>query len=676
MSGFDNVWDLVLKPAHIHPDLMPAVMHAIEYRDQQTRNRDFCNPMMAVRAFVDDLYIRVPQGSVLDSSKERNDALAEAKAEAEAQWIAAAWRFAMRSDLPMTDLDVLCEAANDGNGNVDARILKHLKHPDTPEFDRVFPEGNEISVDELSTRLRELQSLHAWITSTVPVIGHYRMFIPVVEDVTNGKDGWLVSAVIHVIRRSDIQLPDDLRVFAEAFSGQNKLLVAPWTCYKLIDDEAKALSKLRLDLHGAVKCAGKCLPRHRSNAKDELIYLLELQPISPDDVALGLSEFQNLDNVYRAVATAGKLSAKKFDVTGESVGLGIFLAAVAAKTGISFRSCIASGAIHSPKVRTGDFEIADVGGIEGKLNVIEAFLSCVSSPNSFRVVLPLDNPGLKGRRLGDLVKSVLHQLPRNLSDALAPDQLVRVFTDGFDAWRELLSVRLMSDASGGVTKLPAVFGKHTVLDSIDVDVSASTSDSDFLLAEKQVYQRALEAMAAFLECKESPPAFHRLISVPYNSEPRIVSDWLCFRACTESWSGKWTGEQISDAPVLLPVYLDLLDHGEQFSGVVPDLGELIQRSLLHGPRPLDRNERPFGVDVQPDAIRNALHRPRKLLLVVSDRKSRDVSYTDGATKSGKSRRAVWKKLSELANSGQIAVLMICPDDHYCRMAGHQISTLR
>jgi hypothetical protein len=53
-----------------------------------------------------------------------------------------------------------------------------------------------------------------------------------------------------------------------------------------------------------------------------------------------------------------------------------------------------------------------------------------------------------------------------------------------------------------------------------------------------------------------------------------------------------------------------------------------------------------------------------------------VCYTDGATKSGKSRRAVWKKLSELANSGQIAVLMICPDDHYCRMAGHQISTLR
>jgi hypothetical protein len=38
--------------------------------------------------------------------------------------------------------------------------------------------------------------------------------------------------------------------------------------------------------------------------------------------------------------------------------------------------------------------------------------------------------------------------------------------------------------------------------------------------------------------------------------------------------------------------------------------------------------------------------------------------------------AVWKKLSELANSGQIGVLMICPDDHYCRMAVHQISTLR
>lgn len=672
MSGFDNVWDLVLNPAQIHPDLMPAVMHAIEYRDQQTRNRDSCNPMIAVRAFVDDSHIRDPQWNDLDSFEESKEALAEA----EAQWIAAAWRFAMRSDLPETDLDLLCKATDDGSRNVDVRILKHLKHPDTPEFDEIFLKYKEISVGDLTDILRKLQSFHAWITSTVPVIGQYRMFIPVVEDVTNGIDGWLVSAVIRVIRRSDIQLPDDLRDFAKAFSGHNQLLVAPWTCYKLIDDQAKALSNLRRDLHAAVECAGESLRRHRSNAKDELIYLLELQPISPDEVALGLSEFQNLDNVYRAVATAGKLSAKTFDVTGESVGLGIFLAAVAAKTGISFRSCIASGAIHRPVVNTGSFQIAYIGGIEGKLKVIEAFLSCVNSPDSFRVVLPLENPGLKGRRLGDLVKSVLHQLPPKLSDALAPDQLVRVFTDGFDAWRGLLSVRLMSDASGGVTKFPAVFGKHAVLDSIDVDVSASTLDSEFLPAEKQEYQRALEAMAAFLECKEPPPAFHRLISVPYNSDPRIVSDWLCFRACRDSWSGKWTAEQISDAPVLLPVYLDLLDHGEQFSGVVPDLGELIQRSLLHGPRPLDRNERPFGVDVQLDAIRNALHRTGKLLLVVSDRKSRDVSYTDGATKSGKSRRAVWKKLSELANSGQIGVLMICPDDHYCRMAGHQISTLR
>ncbi|MGV2339976.1 MAG UNVERIFIED_CONTAM: hypothetical protein LVR18_40280 [Planctomycetaceae bacterium] len=77
------------------------------------------------------------------------------------------------------------------------------------------------------------------------------MFIPVVEDVTNGIDGWLVSAVIRVIRRSDIQLPDDLRDFAKAFSGHNQLLVAPWTCYKLIDDQAKALSN----------CAATCMLR-------------------------------------------------------------------------------------------------------------------------------------------------------------------------------------------------------------------------------------------------------------------------------------------------------------------------------------------------------------------------------------------------------------------------------
>lgn len=662
MPDYQQLWKMVSDPFsdRLSPDALPAALNFIEHRFRQ--GEATISPIKKVK----DFYGRIWSGNSLPDAGEK--ALIEAKAQTE--WIAAAWRMGLRHELSQDEREILFDLLLDPNDGtvVDQNVLDLLKNH-TPDFNAVFPDVDSLTVEQLRTAFDELRGLYCWLTNDASVVGRYRMFFPVVEDLKDSKEGWLVVAQVYAIRRNaeSLQgLPEHLR--AVLGGDTNRLIVAPWTFYVPCDDEEQSLTQLRQNLHPAIQSVEKLLPLRPYNSGDDLIYLLELQPLAPDDVPLGLPEFQEPSaGVLRPLLTAAKLSAWNFQIEGKSIGLGIFLAAVAAITRYSFKTCLATGAIK--KNDDGTYEIGSIGSVKGKLTVIEQFLKCVDDRSRFTVLFPEANQtdDLNLDESAPLRKTgILHLFPTEMDEALSVDNLARLFTDGFDEWRDALGIGVEHSPQDAVAELEyrSPFSGRGPVEEVEKrlvlgresernDPWGRFSDGAFLPFDINEYEALLDVLKTAFTTDSNNVASGvneprgLSVGVPFDEDPGAVSDWLCFHLCDDVWKKK-TREELSSVPVVVPIALGDVVSAE---GDIPETAELIRYALKSA----------AGIEISLDAIRIGLARPGKLILVVYDEKSRSLDLSD------ERRQQLWSMFKELADSGSVWLAMICSDEHYQRM---------
>ncbi|MGE3820533.1 MAG: hypothetical protein AB7I30_14060, partial [Isosphaeraceae bacterium] len=373
------------------------------------------------------------------------------------------------------------------------------------------------------------------------------------------------------------------------------LLIAPWSEYapasQTPGEKTGAFSSLGRDLRPALSAAISGLTAGPGGARgiQETAFLVDLTGLHAGDLP-------------GDVARLGDLTDPGLEIAGASLGLAVGLAAWATHERLSPANLIATGEL----VATGD--VGEVGFVELKSEGVASFVA--ASDRAWWLLIPDANKNELSSTLEPVrvLPEDLEKAPRSHRGRVAcvPVRSLRdVFqerflSDGFDRYRERL---------GLFEPVPT----DDALRRFEVTESGYSEDDEKDLA------RVVADLATALSTRDRATSKPRTLTVPFGEDPGIAATEVVRRLRDDWWRNEDGGidrARHHESPVVLPISL------AAFRSARDRRPSTLPKRIVEALPDWLPAEARAAVDVF--AVANALRRPRKLALVLSDAPSLDV----------------------------------------------------